>query len=57
MNPTAASRKTRADVRPEKAEQPQDKQDYDDSPQHEISPFERLTIGCKRWNRFSLHEA
>jgi hypothetical protein len=24
----------------EKAEQPQDQQDYDNSPQHEISPFE-----------------
>jgi hypothetical protein len=40
MNPTAGLREPGTDVPAEKAEQPQDYQDYDDSPQHEISPFE-----------------
>lgn len=40
MDPTACFRKSRTNVPTEKAEQPQYYQDYDDSPQHEISPFE-----------------
>jgi hypothetical protein len=40
MDPTAGFREAWADSPAEKAEQPQYYQDYDDSPQHEISPFE-----------------
>jgi hypothetical protein len=36
----AGLRETRADAPAEKAEQPQHDQNHDDSPQHEISPFE-----------------
>jgi hypothetical protein len=39
MDPTSESREAWADVPTEKAEQPQYDQNYDDSPQHEISPF------------------
>jgi hypothetical protein len=42
MNPTACLRKTWTYIPTEKAEQPQNKQNYNNSPQHEISPFERL---------------
>ncbi len=45
VHPIASARETRTDISAESAEQPQDKQDYDDCPQHEISPF-RLSIGC-----------
>jgi hypothetical protein len=40
MDPTARLREARAYVPTEKAEQPQHYQNYDNSPQHEISPFE-----------------
>ena len=40
VNPIAGTREARTDVPAEKAEQPQDEQDNNDSPQHEISPFE-----------------
>jgi hypothetical protein len=40
MNPTASLWESWTYVPTEKTEQPQDKQDHDDSPQHEISPFE-----------------
>ena len=40
MDPTACFREAWTYVPTEKAEQPQDYQDYDDGPQHEISPFE-----------------
>jgi len=39
MDPTACLREAGADVPAEKAKKPQDDQNYDDSPQHEISPF------------------
>ena len=39
MDPTACLRETRTYVPPEKAKQPQYYQNYDDGPQHEISPF------------------
>jgi hypothetical protein len=39
MDPTACLREAWAYVSTEEAEQPQDEQNYDDSPQHEISPF------------------
>jgi hypothetical protein len=42
MDPTACFRETWAYVSTQKAEQPQDQQNYNDSPQHEISPFERF---------------
>jgi hypothetical protein len=42
MNPTACSREAGADVSTQKTEQPEDDENYDDSPQHEISPFEVL---------------
>jgi hypothetical protein len=45
VNPAAGSREAGTDVRTEKAEQPQDEQDDDDCPQHEISPLEWLMIG------------
>jgi hypothetical protein len=41
MNPTAGAREPWTNVPSEKSEQPQYDQNYDDSPQHEISPFER----------------
>jgi hypothetical protein len=44
MNPIANFREVGADIPSEKAKQPQDQQDYYDSP-HDISPFERL-VGC-----------
>jgi hypothetical protein len=40
MDPTACFREAWAYVSTQKAEQPQYYQNYDDSPQHEISPFE-----------------
>jgi len=40
MDPTAGLWEPWADIPTEKAEQPQDDKNYDDSPQHEISPFE-----------------
>jgi hypothetical protein len=40
MNPTACFREAWTNVPAEKAEQPQDYQNHDDSPQHEISPFD-----------------
>jgi hypothetical protein len=39
VNPIAGAREVWNYVSTEKAEQPQDYQNYDDSPQHEISPF------------------
>jgi hypothetical protein len=39
MNPTAGLREPWADVPTEKAKQPQNDYNYDDSPQHKISPF------------------
>jgi hypothetical protein len=39
MNPTACLREAWNYASTEKAEQPQDHQNYDNSPQHEISPF------------------
>jgi hypothetical protein len=45
VNPTANLRKVWADPAAEKAEQPQDNQDYDNGPQHDISPFE-CSSGC-----------
>jgi len=39
VNPIPGARKPWADIRAKEAKQPQYKQDYDDSPQHEISPF------------------
>jgi hypothetical protein len=41
MDPTAGARQAWTDVPTEKSEQPQDEQNNDDSPQHEISPFDR----------------
>jgi hypothetical protein len=40
VNPTAEAREPWTYVPTQKAEQPQDEQNNDDSPQHEISPFE-----------------
>ena len=40
MDPAACFREAWANASTQKAEQPQDDQNYDDSPQHEISPFE-----------------
>jgi hypothetical protein len=39
MNPAACLREAWTYVPTEKAEQPQYYQNYDDGPQHEISPF------------------
>ena len=39
MDPIAGFRETWADVSPEKAQRPQDYQDDDNGPNHEISPF------------------
>jgi hypothetical protein len=47
VNPIAGLREAWTDSSTEKAEQPQDEQDYDDGPQHDVSPFER-PIGCCR---------
>jgi hypothetical protein len=41
VNPIAGLGKTGTDPPAEKAQQPQDEQNYYDGPQHEISPFER----------------
>jgi hypothetical protein len=40
VNPIARARESWTYVPTEKAEQPQDYQNYDNGPQHEISPFE-----------------
>jgi hypothetical protein len=40
VNPTAGLWEAWTDSSTKEAEQPQYYQDYDDSPQHEISPFE-----------------
>jgi hypothetical protein len=40
MNPTAGLREAWKYIAAKKAEKPQDQENYDDSPQHEISPFE-----------------
>jgi hypothetical protein len=40
VNPTADLREARKHAPTEKAEQPKYEQNYDDRPQHEISPFE-----------------
>lgn len=42
MDPTACFRKAWADVSTQKTEQPQDDENYDDSPEHEITPFDVL---------------
>jgi hypothetical protein len=39
MDPTSSARKPWADIRTQETEQPQNDKNYDDSPQHEISPF------------------
>jgi hypothetical protein len=39
VDPTACLRDAGADVRTQKAEQPQDYKNYDDGIQHEVSPF------------------
>jgi hypothetical protein len=44
MDPTACFRKTWADVSTQKPEQPQDDENYDDIPNHEITPFNFLTV-------------
>jgi hypothetical protein len=43
VNPTAGFREARTDVPAEKAEQPQDEQNDDDCPQHEISPLDDVS--------------
>jgi hypothetical protein len=40
VNPIAGAWESWAYVPTQEAEQPQDEQNHDDSPQHEISPFE-----------------
>jgi hypothetical protein len=40
MDPIASAWETWTDVSTEKAEQPQHEQNYDDGPNHEISPIE-----------------
>jgi len=40
MDPGAGAREARTDVPTEIAKQPQDYENYDDGPQHEIFPFE-----------------
>jgi hypothetical protein len=45
VNPIAGLGKTGTDPPAEKAQQPQDEQNYYDGPQHEISPFERPIKG------------
>jgi hypothetical protein len=42
MNPTTGLREARADVSTEKAKQPEDEQDNNNGPQHEISPFQQF---------------
>lgn len=42
MDPTACPRKAWADVPTQKAEQPEDDENYDDCPKHEITPFDVL---------------
>ena len=44
MDPASSTREPWADVPAQKSDQPQHKQDHDNSPNHEISPFE-LPIG------------
>jgi hypothetical protein len=44
MDPTACLWKTWHNAPAEKAKQPQDDQNYDDSPDHNISPFERFAL-------------
>ena len=39
MNPTASLRETWADIPTEKAKHPENHQDYNERPQHEISSF------------------
>jgi rubredoxin len=41
VNPATNFREARADSTTEKAKQPKHEQNDDDSPQHEIAPFER----------------
>jgi hypothetical protein len=50
VDPTAGLGKARADIPAEEAKQPKDEQDYDDGPQHEISPFlnERMDASRSR---------
>jgi hypothetical protein len=40
VNPITGARDPGTDIPAEKAKQPQDKQNYDDGPQHVIPPFE-----------------
>ena len=42
MDPAACFRKACIDVSTQETEQPQDDENYDDSPQHEITPSEVL---------------
>jgi hypothetical protein len=44
MDPTPGTWEPWAYIAAQKTEQPQDDQNYDDSPQHEISPFERFAL-------------
>jgi hypothetical protein len=44
MNPTASLRHSWADVPTEKAKQPQDDKNYDNGPQHEVSPLNNLPL-------------
>jgi hypothetical protein len=39
VNPVSGAREPRADIPPEKSEQPQDEQNDDNGPQHTLSPF------------------
>jgi hypothetical protein len=39
MDPAASLREAGADIPAKSTEQPEDEQNYDDGPQHEISPF------------------
>jgi hypothetical protein len=42
MDPISCFRKAWADVSAQKTEQPQDDENYDDGPKHEITPFDDL---------------
>jgi hypothetical protein len=42
MNPAACLREAWTDVPTKKAEQPEDQQDHNDGPQHDISPFRAI---------------
>jgi hypothetical protein len=57
VNPIAGARESRTYIPAEKAEQPQDKQNHDDGPQHEVFPFDARLNATRLLDRVAVNLA